>query len=349
MLLREMLEIYSPSGEEEEISNYLYARFRALGFHTYQDSVGNVIGIAGQGDKEVILLGHIDTVGGFLPVKQVEGQLYGRGAVDAKGPLAAFVAAAARVAPTANKRVVVIGAVEEETSSRGARALLSNFAPDYVVIGEPSGWEHITLGYKGRLLVRYRLSSRVKHSSAEGPSAAERAVEFWNRLIAYAGELNQGQRWHFHTLDPFLRRLTSTAGDMAEEVIMDITLRTPFPKAGDHKDRLYDVPALKERMRSWAGEAAVGFSGEDSPFKASKNTPLVRAFLKAIRSRGGDPLFKLKLGTSDLNTVGPVWKCPIIAYGPGDSTLDHTPEEHLDLDAYCRAIEILSQALTTLS
>ena len=340
MLLREMLEIYSPSGEEEELSNYLYARFRALGFHTYQDGVGNVIGITGHGDKEIILLGHMDTVGGFLPVRQEEERLYGRGAVDAKGSLAAFIAAAARVAATANKRIVVIGAVEEETSSRGARALLSNFTPDYVVIGEPSGWEHITLGYKGRLLVRYRLSSRVKHSSAEGPSASERAVEFWNRLIAYADELNQGQRWHFHTLDPFLRRLTSTAGDLAEEVIMDITLRTPFD---------LDIPALKERMRSWAGEAAVGFSGEDSPFRASKNTPLVRAFLKAIRSQGGNPLFKLKLGSSDMNTVGPLWKCPIIAYGPGDSTLDHTPEERLELDAYYRAIEILSHVLTNLT
>lgn len=338
-LLREMLEIYSPSGEEEEISNYLYARFRGLGFHTYQDSVGNVVGITGSGDQEVVLLGHMDTVGGFLPVKEAHGSLYGRGAVDAKGPLAAFVAAAARVAPVINKRVVVIGVVEEETSSRGARALLSNFAPDYVVIGEPSGWEHITLGYKGRILVRYRLSSRVRHSSAEGPSASERAVEFWNRLRAYADEVNGGRRWHFDTLDPFLRRLTSSDGDFAEEVVMDITMRTPLE---------LDVVALKDRMRSWAGEAAVGFSGEDQAFKADKNTPLVRAFLKAIRSQGGKPLFKLKLGTSDMNTVAPVWRCPIIAYGPGDSTLDHTPEEAIELEAYERGIAILERALLNL-
>lgn len=344
MLLQEMLEIYSPSGQEEEISNYLFGRFRSFGFETRQDSAGNVIGTVGSGDKEIVLLGHMDTVGGFLPVKQLDGHLYGRGAVDAKGPLATFVAAATRVASTVNKRVTVIGVVEEESSSRGARSLLGNRPPDCVVIGEPSGWEHITLAYKGRILVRYHLSSRVRHSSAEGPSASERAVEFWNRLISYAQQLNsagsaQGDRWHFGTLDPFLRRITSNAGAFAEEVIMDITMRVPFE---------LDVAALKEQMRSWAGEAAVGFSGEDQPFKASKNTPLVRAFLKSIRAQGGSPMFKLKLGTSDMNTVGPVWKCPIIAYGPGDSALDHTPEEHIEVEEYYRAIAIVSQALTSL-
>jgi LysW-gamma-L-lysine carboxypeptidase len=339
MLLQEMLEIYSPSGQEEEISNYLFSRFRSFGFETHQDSVGNVIGMAGSGDKEIVLLGHMDTVGGCLPVKQVNGHLHGRGAVDAKGPLATFVAAAARAVPTANKRIVVIGVVEEETSSRGARALLRHFSPDCVVIGEPSGWEHITLAYKGRILVRYHLSSRVRHSSAEGPSASERAVEFWNHLLAYAQQINQSDRWHFNTLDPFLRRITSSAGAFAEDAIMDVTMRVPFD---------LDVAALKEQMRSWAGEAAVGFSGEDQPYKASKNTPLVRAFLKSIRAQGGTPMFKLKLGTSDMNTVGPVWKCPIIAYGPGDSALDHTPEEHIEVEEYHRAIEIVSQALTNL-
>lgn len=338
-LLRDMLEIYSPSGAEEEISNFLYARFREFGFRPYQDGVGNVIGTIGSGPREVILLGHMDTVGGFLPVRQVNDKLYGRGAVDAKGPLAAFVAAATRVAEANGKRIVVIGAVEEETTSRGARALVDQFRPDYVVIGEPSHWEHITIGYKGRILVRYRLSARVRHSSAEGPSASERAVIFWNKLVAYVDALNNGRRGRFDTLDPFLRRITTTAGDFAEEAVMDITLRTPFG---------LDVEALKEQVRSFAGEAAVGFSGEDLPYRADKNNPLVRAFLRAIRKEGGQPLFKLKLGTSDMNTVGPVWGCPIIAYGPGDSELDHTPEEHVRIEEYLRAIRVLTEALQML-
>jgi LysW-gamma-L-lysine carboxypeptidase len=49
-----------------------------------------------------------------------------------------------------------------------------------------------------------------------------------------------------------------------------------------------------------------------------------------------------------MNVVGPVWRCPILAYGPGDSALDHTPNEHLSLEEYARAIDVLEHALAAL-
>ncbi len=82
----------------------------------------------------IVLLGHMDTVGGVVPVRQEGTLLYGRGAVDAKGPLATFVAAAssprdARLSLT--ERVVVIGAVEEEAAtSKGARHAMHCYQPD---------------------------------------------------------------------------------------------------------------------------------------------------------------------------------------------------------------------------
>jgi LysW-gamma-L-lysine carboxypeptidase len=48
-----------------------------------------------------------------------------------------------------------------------------------------------------------------------------------------------------------------------------------------------------------------------------------------------------------MNVVGPLWQCPIVAYGPGDSALDHTPNEHLSLDEYWRAITVLEHAVRT--
>ena len=83
-------------------------------------------------------------------------------------------------------------------------------------------------------------------------------------------------------------------------------------------------------------------------YRADKNTSLVRAFLSAIREAGGKPNFALKTGTSDLNIVAPAWTCPAIAYGPGDSALDHTPEEHLELDEYDRAVGVIGRALERL-
>ena len=71
----------------------------------------------------------------------------------------------------------------------------------------------------------------------------------------------------------------------------------------------------------------------------------MRAFLKAIREQGGDPKFKVKTGTSDMNVVAPHWQCPIVAYGPGDSVFDHTPQEQTSLREYCQAIDVLARTL----
>ena len=83
-------------------------------------------------------------------------------------------------------------------------------------------------------------------------------------------------------------------------------------------------------------------------YRAEKNTPLVRAFLAAIRKFQGTPGFTMKSGTSDMNLVAPAWQCPAVAYGPGNSDLDHTPEEHILVSEYQRAIQILTEVLRTL-
>ncbi len=88
------------------------------------------------------------------------------------------------------------------------------------------------------------------------------------------------------------------------------------------------------------------FSGAEIAHKSSKATSLVRAFLRGVRDAGGDPRFVIKTGTSDMNVVAPGWPdTPIVAYGPGDSSLDHTPEEHIELEDYVRAIGVLRTVL----
>ena len=59
--------------------------------------------------------------------------------------------------------------------------------------------------------------------------------------------------------------------------------------------------------------------------------------------------FLLKTGTSDMNVVGPAWNCPILAYGPGDSSLDHTPDEHVELAEDLRAVDVLEAAILNLA
>src|ERR1700682_6288162 len=147
----------SRSTQERELGQWLVSRLRAMGFAARRDEVGNVIAFWGSGPREVLLLGHMDTVPGFIPVRREGSRLFGRGAVDAKGPLAAAIIAVARQPAGANCRFTIIGAVEEEGSSRGARHLVNRRPPDQLVILERSGWEAVTLGVKGNLNVIYRM------------------------------------------------------------------------------------------------------------------------------------------------------------------------------------------------
>jgi N-acetyl-ornithine/N-acetyl-lysine deacetylase len=187
-LLEEMLAIPSPSTQERALGQWLVSRMRGMGFAARRDEVGNVVAFWGSGPREVVLLGHMDTVPGFIPVRREGDRLFGRGAVDAKGPLAAAIAAVARQPIGTGWRFTVIAAVEEEGSSRGARHLVSRRAPDQLVILEPSGWDAVTLGYKGSLRLRYRLSVPMGHGAGPNESAGDRAIAFIRRVQDYAAE-----------------------------------------------------------------------------------------------------------------------------------------------------------------
>ena len=64
----------------------------------------------------------------------------------------------------------------------------------------------------------------------------------------------------------------------------------------------------------------------------------------AVRDVGGDPRLLRKTGTSDMNVYAQEWNCPMVTYGPGDSDLDHAPDEHLPLAEYDRAVAVLERA-----
>ena len=98
-LLQHMVEIPSLSGQEGELARYLASAMAARGFRAWVDDAGNAVGELGDGPDEILLLGHMDTVPGLIPVRLVGNVLYGRGAVDAKGPLAAFVSATTQLGP----------------------------------------------------------------------------------------------------------------------------------------------------------------------------------------------------------------------------------------------------------
>jgi LysW-gamma-L-lysine carboxypeptidase len=340
-LLRQMVEIPSPSRHEGDLARFLVREMADLGFRSWVDEVGNAVGEIGDGPQEVLLLGHMDTVPGSIPVRLADGVLYGRGSVDAKGPLATFICAVAQAGALPGKRLVVVGAVEEEAaSSRGARHVLGRRQPSAVIIGEPSGWDRITVGYKGRLLCEYRLRRPMGHTAGPDHGVCESAVEFWLAVRSYAAEYNQGQSSRSATLDATLRSINSEDDGLTQQAEATVALRLPLElQPAAVRDAIEHLPAPG---------AGLSFHGAEPAFRAPKSTRLVAALLGAIRAMGGQPAFSFKTGTSDMNVVGPVWKCPIVAYGPGDSLLDHTPNEHLELAEYEKAIAVLARALRDL-
>jgi len=339
-LLQGLVERYSPSTQEQDAVAFLVEQMASLGFRAHVDGAGNAVGEIGDGSETILLLGHIDTVHGQIEVRRQGTLLYGRGTVDAKGPLATFVAAVARAGSLPGKRFVVVGAVEEEAAtSKGARFLLERLMPAAIVIGEPSGWADVTNGYKGRLLADIEYHQEIAHTAGPDKSVCEQAVDCWMRIVRETDHWNVERPRIFDQISPSLRTMHSDSDGFVETARLTVGFRLP-PGT--------DIDNLERQLAEWSDPATVSFRGRESAFRASRSTPLARAFVRAIHDLGERACFKVKSGTSDMNVVGPVWHSPIVAYGPGDSTLDHTPHEHIDLDEYHRAIEVLTRVLALL-
>ncbi|MEM0982941.1 MAG: [LysW]-lysine hydrolase [Planctomycetota bacterium] len=339
--IRDLVDTPSVSGNEAAAVERFIAFADLLGFETETDEAGN--GIARCGDlsesaTEIALLGHIDTVPGDIPVRIEDGILDGRGSVDAKGPLAAMLCAAARAELSEGVRCTVIAALGEETPhSPGANHVRSRLSPAACVIGEPSGWDGVTLGYKGRLVIHARAETTTSHSAGPEESATDLLLNWWRRVLDRIDAFNNDHTRLFDRVLVSARSISSGGDGLNEWAEIRGGFRLP--------------PALgPDEMEALCREAApdqltIEVEGKEVAHAVTRSDPVVQAISSAIRDMGAQPRPKLKTGTADLNVVGPVWNCPIAAYGPGDSTLDHTPHEHLVLDEYLKSIGVLATAL----
>ncbi len=305
-----------------------------LGFTAYVDEIGNVVGsIEGGPGPQVMLLGHLDTIPGDLTVRSEDGRLYGRGAVDAKGPLAAMICAAASATTTGFPgRVVVVGVVEEETPrSRGAMAIrAAHEPPDALIVGEPSGWCGVVLGYKGKLDLRYAVETPATHPSNPEPKASELAVASWNALQDALGP-DAGHA----TFDRPGATLVSISGDTSA-ASADLSVRTPIG---------FDADGLVEDLRKRLPEGRLTVVNSVAAVRTDRNNPVARALVSGIRRQHAQPRLVVKTATSDMNTLAEVWDIPMATYGPGDSRLDHADSEHILLSDYQRGIDVLTHAL----
>lgn len=339
-LLRGLVEVPSVSGDERAAATWLCERMDELGFETELDQVGNPVGRIGDRGPRLVLLGHIDTVPGQVTVRREGDRLYGRGTVDAKGPLAAFVAGAARAAAagTLACRVEVVGCVEEEvTSSRGAHHRATLEAPDACLIGEPSGWQGVTIGYKGFLRCRLERRAPRAHTAGRTDGLGALACRTYVELEAAAARFDEGRETLYERLLVHLAGIELDQDGLEERARLDLRLRLP-----EDLD-----PAKAERFVATAAPGwEVVVEGGLPAFSTTRTDPMARQLARAISRNGGRPRFVRKTGTADLNVVGPAWRCPVAVYGPGDSALDHTPNEHVLVSEYLASVGVLTGLLS---
>lgn len=331
-ILLDLLETPSPSGEEEAACAVFADHAVRLGFKVERDAAGNAIVSMGHGTPHTMFLGHIDTVPGWWPVQRGRGTVHARGAVDAKGALVAALVAAYRVGPETPGTRVVVAAVGEEADSRGAFQLLRRPPPDFLVVGEPSEWDRVAIGFRGQRLGTLRTETTRAHGSSPMPSSLDLAVDAAARLRAHVASLRRKTAFD----SPSCRLVDWRHIADVEREVTEFRVDVRSPRDFDWEGLGTIAPEVR-----WS-----------KPVEAvlvDKGNAVARALVAGIRAAGGVPEYVLKGGTSDMNHAARVWRIPMASYGPGNPKLDHGPEERLSLEEFTRSIEVLRHAFTRLA
>jgi [amino group carrier protein]-lysine/ornithine hydrolase len=356
--LTNLLGIYSPSGKEEDAANFLDLEMNRMGFEVGKDAIGNVIGVIGEGEPVILLCGHMDTVAGHLPLRIDEGKIYARGAVDAKGPLAAMVMAAlaAGIEPTFKGKILVAAVVEEEATSRGVKHLITQgITANYAIFGEPSGVENITVGYKGQIQLKISLKTETGHASTPWlyDNSLEKSFELWEQIKNASS---------YPSLDPSASPynavtacLVRLVGGRATSVVpfeaeMNLDVRVPIQFSTTQV--FEQIQKIINKYQAANPKISVKAMVMDTvePFEVNKSSPLVHVLSSSVRKVLNKPATLLhKTGTGDMNILGKAMNLPIVTYGPGDSHLDHTLDEHIEVKEYLDSIAVYKEALLRLS
>jgi len=139
-------------------------------------------------------------------------------------------------------------------------------------------------------------------------------------------------------------------GLVPDECIMEIDLRFPPPFSPDFV--FEEIKKLVEKYKNENQKVNIDINLNDfcPAFESEKDSLLVKSLTWAIRKVTLKPAFLVrKTGTADMNVLGQFLKVPIVAYGPGDSKLDHSPNEHIKINEYLTSIQVYKYAIIKLS
>ena len=306
-LTRELVEIPSVSGEEFQIGTSIGDLLVRLGYHVeaqdVSDERSNIIATT-EAKPRIVLSTHMDTVPPFIGSGEDDEFIYGRGACDAKGIMAAQIAAAERLRGDGFNELGLLFTVDEEVTSAGAK--IANEHPlaascEYLINGEPTD-SRLAIGTKGSLQATILTTGRAAHSAY--PEAGESAIE---KLLDVLSDIRRLDWPADEVFGETTCNIGVIAGGKRANVIADSAQATILVRLAVDSNR---AQAMLEQTIT--GRAAIDYKSGHNPVRLSTVD-------------GFDQI--LARFTTDIPYLSN-WGQPLLI-GPGSILVAHTDQERI--------------------
>jgi putative selenium metabolism hydrolase len=366
-----LIRIKSYSGQEEEIIRFIEQKMKALGYdEVIIDSMGNILGRIGNGERSILFDSHVDTVSvtdeaeWVVPPfsgEIVDGRLYGRGSVDMKSSVAAsiYAGAIARRAGFTSGRTIYVSCTvfEEDCDGENLKHLFKelNIKPDYVVICEPSN-NVITLGHKGKAQISIKTHGVSAHGSApeKGHNAIYEMAEIIQRVERVNADLMKKDAPRGTLVMSKISSLSASLNAVPSECEVYLDRRTVPGETEDDikremdqliqgKKATWEVGTL--HRKSWTG-LDITYEPFHSAWKIYMDHELTQACIAAYREQFGSKPAEYDFWDFSTNAVTPVsMGIPTIGFGPGEYKLAHMSNENCRVDQIIEACSFYTRLI----
>ena len=373
-LTQDLVRIKSLPGQEEQVIKLVERKMKAFGYdEVIIDSMGNLLGRIGQGEKAILFDSHVDTVDvndtekwDFPPFSGdvVAGRIHGRGAADMKSGAAAsiYAGALARKLGLATCKTIYVSCTvfEEDCDGENLKHLFKelNLNPNYVVICEPSD-NNIALGHKGKAQISIKTQGVSAHGAApeKGVNAIYEMAEIIQRVEKTNAQLMQKDGLRGSLV---MSRISSTSASLNAvpsecEAYLDRrivpgeteeAIKAEMDQLIHGKNATWEVGTVYRK--SWTG-MEIKYQPFHPAWKIDLDHELTQVCIAAYAEIFGHKPNNYVFWDFSTNAVTPVsMGIPTIGFGPGEYKLAHMRNENCQIDQIVEACCFYTQLIHTI-
>lgn len=361
-ILKDIVNIDSTNGHEEQVANYLQKLFAEYGIESkkvqYDVDRASLVSEIGSNDGKVLAFsGHMDVVDAgdvskwkFPPFEATEheGKIYGRGATDMKSGLAAMVIAMIELYEEKQKlngKIKLLATVGEEVGELGAEQLTQKgYADDLdgLIIGEPSG-HRIVYAHKGSINYTVKSTGKNAHSSMPefGVNAIDNLLLFYNEVEKFVKSIDATNE----ILGDFIHNVTVIDGgnqvnSIPEKAQLQGNIRS-IPEMDNETVKQVLVKIINKLNKQENVNLELIFDYDKQPVFSDKNSDLVNVAKRVASDivKEEIPLLGIS-GTTDAAEFTKAKKAfPVIIFGPGNET-PHQVNENVSVENYLEMVDV---------